>query len=77
MDIGSNGSSTTQFPQKISQVFDSINQQGLNAKEFELELSTGSTSDVSQSMQKISSVVNSIKDQGFEIKELELESEED
>jgi hypothetical protein len=50
---------------------------GLDAKEFELELSTGSTSDPSQAMQKISSVVNSIKDQGFSVKELELESEED
>jgi hypothetical protein len=77
MDIGSNGGGTTQFQQKISSVFDSINQQGLNAKELELEISTGSTGDVSQSMQKISSVVNSIKEQGFEIKELEVETEKE
>ena len=76
-DIGSNGGGTTQFQQKISSVFDSINQQGLNAKELELEIRTGSTGDVSQSMQKISSVVNSIKEQGFEIKELEVETEKE
>ena len=44
---------------------------------MELEISTGSTGDVSQSMQKISSVVNSIKEQGFEIKELEVETEKE
>jgi hypothetical protein len=39
MDIGSNsgGAATTQFPQKISSVFDSLHQQGLRAKEAPIE----------------------------------------
>ena len=32
MDIGSNGGNESQFAQKISSVFDSMNQQGLKAK---------------------------------------------
>jgi hypothetical protein len=42
MDIGSNGggATTTQFPQKISSVFDSLHQQGLRAKEVELKINT-------------------------------------
>jgi hypothetical protein len=71
MDIG-----TTQFSQKISPVLDSIDQQKLNAKEYELEISTGS-SDVPQAMQKISSIVEEIKRQGFDVKELEVESDKE
>jgi hypothetical protein len=48
MDIGTNGGGKTQFAQKISSVFDSMNQQGLKAKELELEISTTSTTDASQ-----------------------------
>ena len=75
MDIGSDGS--TQFPQKISSVLDSMEQQGLKAKECELEISTQSVGDASQVMQKISSVVNTIKEQGLEVKELELDTEKE
>ena len=77
VEFKSGSVNVSQISQKLSTILNSVKQQGLNAKEFELELSTGSTSDPSQAMQKISSVVNSIKDQGFSIKELELESEED
>ena len=77
MDIGSNGAGdVTQFPQRISSVLDSMNQQGLRAKEVELEISTGS-SDIAPSMQKVSAVINSIKEQGFEVKELEVDAEKD
>jgi hypothetical protein len=77
MDIGSNDSgTTTQFPQKISSVFDSLNQQGLKAKEIELEISTGSR-DLPSAMQKVSAVKNSIKEQGFEVKELEADAEKE
>jgi predicted component of type VI protein secretion system len=77
MDIGSNGGgSATQFPQKISSVLDSMNQQGIRAKEVELEISTGS-SDIAPSMQKVSAVINSIKEQGLEIKELEVDAEKE
>jgi hypothetical protein len=77
MDIGSNGGdSATQFPQKISSVLDIMNQQGLKAKEVELEISTGS-SDIAPSMQKVSAVINSIKEQGLEVKELEVDAEKE
>ena len=77
MDIGSNGgAATTQFPQKISSVFDSLHQQGLRAKEVELEISTGSR-DLPPAMQKVSAVINTIKEQGFEVKELEVDAEKE
>jgi hypothetical protein len=66
----------SQFPQKISSVLDSMNQQGIRAKEVELEISTGS-SDITPSIQKVSAVINSIKEQGFEIKELEVDAEKE
>ena len=72
MDIGS---AATQFTQKISSVLYALGQQGLTAKEFELEISTGSTGDLSQAMQKISPIINSIKEQGFNVKELEVDAE--
>src|SRR5918999_893166 len=67
----------SKISQKLSTILNSVKQQGLDAKEFELEISTGSTNDVSQATQKISSVVSSIKEQGFDVKELEVESEKD
>jgi hypothetical protein len=76
MDIGSSGGSATQFPQKISSVFDSLHQQGLKAKEIELEISTGSH-DLPPAMQKVSAVINNIKEQGFEVKELEVDTEKE
>ena len=80
MDIGSNGggggAATTQFPQKISSVFDSLNQEGLKAKEVELEISTGAR-DLPPAMEKVSTVINSIKEQGFEVKELEVDAEKE
>jgi hypothetical protein len=75
MDVGPNGGAT-QFPQKISSVFDSMNQQGLKAKEVELEINTGSR-DLPPAMQKVSAVINSIKEQGFEVKELEVDAEKE
>ena len=81
MDVGSNGSGDkAQFAQKISSVFNSfnsMNEQGLKAKEVELEISTGTIHDASQAMQKISAVLNSINSQGFEVKELEVDSEKE
>ena len=53
-----------------------MNQEGLKAKEVELEVSTGS-SDIALSMQKISAIINSIKEQGFEVKELEVDAEKE
>jgi hypothetical protein len=53
-----------------------MNQQGIRAKEVELEISTGS-SDITPSIQKVSAVINSIKEQGFEIKELEVDAEKE
>ena len=77
MDVGSNNGGGSQFAQKISSVFNSMNEQGLKAKEVELELSTESIRDASKAMQKISAVVNSINNQGFEVKELEVDSEKE
>lgn len=75
MDVGSNAGSG--FVQKISSVFNSMNEQGLKPKEVELELSTTNIRDASQAMQKISAVVNSVNNQGFGVKELEVDSEKE
>jgi hypothetical protein len=77
MDVGSNNGGGSQFAQKISSVFNSMNEQGLKTKEVELELSTGSILDASKAIQKISAVVNSINNQGFEVKELGVDSEKE
>jgi hypothetical protein len=62
---------------RLLSMFNSMNEQGLKAKEVELELSTANIRDASQAMQKISAVVNSISSQGFEVKELEVDSEKE
>ena len=61
----------SQISQKISTIINSVKQQGLNAREFSIEMDIGS--DGSQFPQKISSVLDSMEQQGLKAKECELE----
>ena len=70
---GSTNASETS--QKLSTILNTVKQQGLDAKEFSIEMDIGS--DATQFTQKISPVVNSIKEQGFNVKELEVDAEKD
>ncbi len=61
----------SQISQKINTIINSVKQQGLDAREFSIEIDIGS--DGSQFPQKISSVLDSIEQQGLKAKECELE----
>ena len=60
---------------KISPIPNAINQQGLDAREFSIEMDIGSNGagDVTQFPQRISSVLDSMNQQGLKAKEVELE----
>ena len=62
----------SQISQKISTIIDSVKQQGLDAREFSIEIDIGSNVST-QLPQKISSVLESIEQQGLKAKERELE----
>ena len=61
----------SQVSQKLSTILNSVKQQGLDAKEFSIEMDIGS--DAAQFTQKISSVFDSLDQQGLNAKEFELE----
>ena len=61
----------SQISQKISTIINSVKQQGLNTREFSIEMDIDS--DGSQFPQKISSVLDSMEQQGLKAKECELE----
>src|SRR5919106_2751940 len=63
--------SGSQISQKIGTIINSVKQQGLDSREFSIEIEIGS--DGSQFPQKISSVLDSIEQQGLKAKECELE----
>ena len=61
----------SQISQKLDTIINSVKQQGLDSREFSIEMDIGS--DDSQFPQKISSVLESIEQQGLKAKECELE----
>ena len=61
----------SQISQKLGTIINSIKQQGLDSREFSIEMDIAS--DVSQFPQKISSVLDSMEQQGLKTKECELE----
>ncbi len=68
----SNGS---QLSQKLSPILNAVQQQGLDAREFSIEMDIGShgSATATQFPQKISSVLDSMNQQGLKAKEVELE----
>jgi hypothetical protein len=61
----------SQISKKISPILDSVKEQGLDSREFSIEMDIGSNG--SQFAQKISSVFESMNQQGLKAKEVELE----
>jgi flagellar hook-basal body complex protein FliE len=60
--------------QKLSPILNAVQQQGLDAREFSIEMDIGSNGDsATQFAQKITSVFNSMNQQGLKAKEIELE----
>jgi hypothetical protein len=63
----------TQVSQKLSPILDTVKRQGLDAREFRIEMDIGSDGGAAQFPQKISSVFDSMSQQGLNTKEVELE----
>ena len=64
----------SQISQKVSTILDSVKQQGLDAKEFSIEMDIGGNgSNPVQFTQKISPILDSIKQNNLNAKEYELE----
>ena len=61
----------SEISQKLSTIINTVKQQGLDAREFSIEMDIGS--DATQFTQKISSVFDSLDQQGLTAKEFELE----
>lgn len=68
-------SNASQLSQKLSPILNAVQQQGLDAREFSLEMDIGSNGggSATQFPQKISSVLDSMNQQGLTAKEVELE----
>ena len=65
---------TSQLSQKLSPILNAVQQQGLDAREFSIEMDIGSSGGgATQFPQKISSVLDSMNQQGLTAKEVELE----
>ena len=61
----------SQISQKISTIINSVKQQGLDAREFSIEMDIGSDGST-QFPQKISSVLDSMEQQGLKQKNVNL-----
>jgi hypothetical protein len=78
VEFKSGSVNVSQISQKLSTILNSVKQQGLNAKEFSIEMDIGSNggssgSSATQFSQKISPIFDSISQQGLNAKEFELE----
>ena len=75
IEFKTESSDASQLSQKLSPILDAVQQQGLDAREFSIEMDIGSNggSGTTQFPQKISSVLDSMNQQGLKAKEVELE----
>ena len=75
IEFKTGSSDVSQLSQKLSPILDAVQQQGLDAREFSIEMDIGSNggSGTTQFPQKISSVLDSMNQQGLKAKEVELE----
>jgi predicted component of type VI protein secretion system len=62
-----------QLSQKLSPILNTVQQHGLEAREFSIEMDIGSNGGATQFPQKISSVFDSLNQEGLKAKEVELE----
>jgi flagellar hook-basal body complex protein FliE len=74
IEFKTESSNASELSQKLSPILNAVKQQGLDAREFSLEMDTGSDGGgPTQFSQKISSVLDSMNQQGLKAKEVELE----
>ncbi len=77
IEFKSGSVNVSQISAKISQILNSVKQQGFDAKEFSIEMDIGLNGGVIYFQQNISSVFDSINQQGLNAKELELKLAQD
>ncbi len=77
IEFKTDSSNTSQLSQKLTPILNAVQQQGLDAREFSIEMDIGSdgggSGNATQFPQKISSVFDSLHQQGLRAKEVELE----
>ncbi len=75
IEFKTESSNASQLSQKLTPILNAVQQQGLDAREFSIDMDIGSNSgsDATQFPQKISSVLDSMNQQGLKAKEVELE----
>ena len=75
IEFKTESSDTSQLSQKLTPILSAVQQQGLDAREFSIEMDIGSGGggSTTQFPQKISSVFDSLHQQGLRAKEVELE----
>ena len=75
IEFKTESSNASQLSQKLAPILNAVQQQGLDAREFSIEMDIGSNGGggATQFPQKISSVLDSMNQQGLKAKEVELE----
>jgi hypothetical protein len=77
IEFKTDSSNTSQLSQKLTPILTTVQQQGLDVREFSIEMYIGSdgvgSGSATQFPQKISSVFDSLHQQGLRAKEVELE----
>ena len=75
IEFKTESSNPSQLSQKLTPILNAVQQQGLDAREFSIEMDIGSNcgGTATQFPQKISSVLDSMNQQGLRAKEVELE----
>ena len=75
IEFKTESSNALQLSQKLTPILNAVQQQGLDAREFSIEMDIGSNGggSTTQFPQKISSVLDSMSQQGLRAKEVELE----
>jgi hypothetical protein len=75
IEFKTESSNASQLSQRLSPILNAVQQQGLDAREFSIEMNIGSSGGggATQFPQKISSVLDSMNQQGLRAKEVELE----
>ena len=75
IEFKTESSNASQLSQKLTPILNAVQQQGLDTREFSIEMDIGSNGGgtTTQFPQKIASVLDSMNQQGLRAKEVELE----